>query len=669
MLEFRQKFIDDASDLLSEMEQTLLHLEKSPNDSKLIEDVFRTMHTLKGTAGMYGFDEIGTFTHRMENIYDLIRNGRISVTKDVLNLTFRSVDFLNKALNANETENLTANYQYFYDQINKIVAAVDENLFDGYQREIENIEDQIEKEQSWFITIKPDNDLRKRGIKMHVIFDEIAESGQNHIFNRNQQQKGASSKFCEIFLYTQLSKADIEDILMFVQDISEIHLLGEENIFNRGNFNEKLQEYGTLSSINIDELKKYVTTESEEDEKITILPESKKQENIKVPAERLDEQMTLLSELVTAKAELELIIQQNGYKGIIKSVEKIDKITHLFRRNIFKIRLIPLEALQLRFDRLIRDLSDKLHKKVDFITEGMHTELDKTIIDSLESPLMHLIRNSLDHGIQTPDIRKMRGKSEKAQIKLVAVQVGAYVQITVSDDGDGIDSEQIREKAIQKGLISKKDKLSESQIYKLIFMPGFSTARNLTEVSGRGVGMDVVRQTIHSLRGTIDIKSVRGEGTFFTIKLPLTLSIIDTMLVRSGLMFYSIPISAIDKCTEIQQIDLKKRNNKQLVINEQLMPYLIIKDRLKINNIQNEKQNEALETDKSKVIVVQHDKQKTALIVDEIIGEHQAVLKPVGDYFKNVQAISGASQLADGHIAFVLDIARLIDPQTNTQSA
>lgn len=669
MIEFKNKFIEDALELLFKLEQTVLDLEKNTSNSALIEEVFRTMHTLKGTSGMYGFTEMGTLTHRLETIFDLIRNGRIMVEDKILNLTFETIDFLNKVLKTDDKEPL--DYQPLYQKI--------ENILQLAGEEIERNQEVVEKipvtfgMQTWFITITPFDDLRERGIKMHLIFDELTQMGKNHIFNRNLKDANTSGLFWEIILATEQSQSDIEDAVIFIEDITVINHLAEGDLFENALFLEKIDDFSKSNSIDFDELKTFVDSifENEKKSSNSDVIDNQHIETIKVPAARLDEQMNLLSELVTTKAEMQLLVQKYGYEHLLKPLEQLEKITRRFRKNIFKIRLMPLETLHLRFDRLIRDISNLLHKKVNFVCEGLHTELDKTIIDSLESPLMHLIRNSLDHGIEAEDIRKMRGKNGLGTIKLTARQAAAYVHITVSDDGEGLNFTKIKEKAISKGIIDKNEKIADDQLKNMIFYSGFSTAQTLTEVSGRGVGMDVVKQTINNLHGSIEVFSEKGKGVRFEIKLPLSLSIIDTMLVRVEQMFYAIPISSIDKCTEIELSQLKQFDNKHLIINTQLIPYLILKDFLRIennveNNVENKTENKP-ENLKSKVVIVKNENEKTALLVDEVIGEHQAVLKPIGEYFISQPYISGASQLASGHIALVLDTSRF-NLKTNIHS-
>lgn len=658
MAQFKQKFREDAAELLNDLEKNLLLLEKQPNDSALIEEVFRAMHTLKGSAGMYSFDEIGQLTHRLENVYDVIRNGRITLSNEILELTLKAVDFLHKALNTEIQSDLNDEYNDFYHRINALLSISDNEIFNGEKKEIENLSKQKHDKQTWFITIKPTSDLRKRGVKMHTIFDELNELGKNRVYNRMSTDPDGIGMFWEIILATDASMSDIEDVLIFVEDISVILPLSEHDLFEKETFTQKLVQLEQVEQIPVDELVDFVEKiENQEDKQedkdvATIKIESSEITSIKVAAERLDEQMTLLSELVTAKSELQMLVEKGGHTDLMKTVEQISKISRRFRKNILKIRMIPISTLNLRFERLIRDLSNQLNKEVNFVTEGMQTELDKTIIDRLEKPLMHLIRNCLDHGIESPDIRKMRGKAAKGTIRVAARQAAANVVISITDDGEGINKEKIREKAIKKQLIEPHHVLTDDQVYELLFTPGFSTARSLTEVSGRGVGMDVVKKAISNLRGGIIIESEKGQGTTFTIKLPLSLSIIDTMLVKSGASYYSIPLTAISKCAEITTSDLQNTDNECVAIEDKLIPYITLNGQQQLT--------ETEETTKYKTVIITVENQTAAIIVDEVIGEHQAVLKPLGDYFKHQHHISGASQLADGQIAIVLDPERLI---------
>jgi two-component system, chemotaxis family, sensor kinase CheA len=360
----------------------------------------------------------------------------------------------------------------------------------------------------------------------------------------------------------------------------------------------------------------------------------------------------LLSELVTAKAELRLIVENEKYRKLFKLVESIDKITNRFRKNILNARLVQVKTWYVMFLRLVRDISKKLNKNVEFLAEGLETELDKNIIDSLESPLTHLIRNSLDHGIESPEERVKQGKPAKGTITLKAYHSGSEIVVEIVDDGHGLDKEKICQKAISKGLIEADAQLTEKQIYDLIFIPGFSTAQNLSEVSGRGVGMDVVKKAISQLRGEISIKSIQGIGTSVIIKLPMLLSIIDTLLIKTGAQYFAIPLPDVYKCTQLKTSDLEQTDNNQLRVEGELIPYINLSKVFNINSEQSERR---------KLVVIQNSGKHIGLIVDEVVGEYQAVLKPFDGYFINKQYFIGASMLADGHLCVILDTSKLIN--------
>lgn len=670
-MDFRVKFIEDAGELLSDIEKTLLQLEDAKTNSALIEEAFRAMHTLKGSAAMYGFKRIGDTTHNLENIFDLIRNGRLTVSIEVLDLALKAVDFLNSVLNDGNEDNFTSQFDTLAQKTRKILEDAGKEFFDGNKKEIENIENQLDGEKTVFITIVPDEDIRNRGIKIHQIFDKFSKLGKNRVFHRVNQQKTGPGVFWEIFLGTEMPLDEIDDILIFIDDISQVKVIANKNLFESHRFDQKLTEIATLEKTDIEELKKWIENlheEVEQEKQSEIInARNSKTKNVRVASERLDEQMSLLSELVTVNSELQMIVNNMKIKELTKTVEQIDKISRRFRTNILKIRLIPIESLKLRFERLIRDISVKLNKNVEFVTEGLQTELDKTIADSLEQPLMHLLRNALDHGIEAPDIRKSRNKSEIGMIRFTARQSAANIYISVEDDGEGIDVEKIRQKAIEKKIITKDNIPDKDELLKLIFAPGFSTARSLTDVSGRGVGMDFVRETIQNLRGAIDIKTERSKGTKFIIRLPLSLSIIDTMLVKAGKSYFSIPLTAIDKCSEIKANELNRFDNTNISIDGQLVPYIYLKTALGNTThafFGTQIQNSESESNKDtavKLVIINYIDYKVALIVDEVIGQHQAVLKQLGHYFLHHQHISGATQLANGKIAIVIDPERLVE--------
>jgi two-component system chemotaxis sensor kinase CheA len=362
--------------------------------------------------------------------------------------------------------------------------------------------------------------------------------------------------------------------------------------------------------------------------------------------------MNLVSELVTTQARLTLYADTDGRPELMAIAENVQKLSRQLRDNAFSIVLIPIENMLTRFQRLIRDLSKELKKDVVFEAEGTDTELDKTIIENLTDPLMHILRNSLDHGIETPDVRITKGKPPQGKILLKAFYSGANVIIQIFDDGAGIDPNVIRIKAIQKALISPEATLSKKEILDLIFIPGFSTATNITDVSGRGVGMDVVKRKISDIRGEVDVESELNIGTTLTIKLPLTLSIIDGLLIKLEDIHVVLPLTVIDKIYAVEHYKLMKAFNNTIVLDGEQIPFFYLRHELELPIDD--------ETTHDQIIVVRYEDKRIGLAVDSVIGEYQAVLKPLGKHYKKQEIISGTTILGDGTIALVMDTNKAI---------
>jgi len=467
--------------------------------------------------------------------------------------------------------------------------------------------------------------------------------------------------FWSIILITEQPFAEIENTLLFVLDYCKIIKIADHDIFDVS-FDRRrhITEY-------IEDLNEPVKNESNEmviDNKtsdiITNLKELKNSNtslgskrtttHINVEASKLDTLMYLVSELVTTKSELLLALKKNNIEKAINASEKIEKLSNLFSNNALSIRMVSLREMLNRYKRLIRDLSKQLDKSIDFEIDGEDTELDKNIIDIIGEPILHLIRNCIDHGIESPEIRKAKGKPETGIIKFSAQKNGNYVFINISDDGNGINPETIYKKALEKGLISSGKELSESEIYNLIFLPGFSTAENLTNVSGRGVGMDIVLKKIQEIRGEVKIQSEVNKGTTFTLKLQQTVSIINTLLVTSGLTVYAIPVEDIETCLLDIHDNVSDSQNNLIAFENDLIPFYLLHGYNK---------QEKGSIDNEKLVIINKQSKRFAIVADTIIGEFQAVIKPLGKAFSEVKYLSGASLLGDGSIALLLDTDKL----------
>jgi two-component system chemotaxis sensor kinase CheA len=382
--------------------------------------------------------------------------------------------------------------------------------------------------------------------------------------------------------------------------------------------------------------------------------------SIRVPSEKLDELMNQVSELVTTQAGLSLYAQNNADPMLESISENVEKLSRQLRDVAFGMTLIEVKSLFERFNRFIKDTSKEMGKSVNFITKGGETELDKKIIEQLANPLMHLIRNALDHGIETKTGRSVKGKSENGTITLEAFHSGAKVYITVEDDGKGLDVDLIRKKAIEKGIISQDDSLTEEETFELIFAPGFSTVENVTDLSGRGVGMDVVKKNLMEIRGDISVSSKKGEGTKIMLGLPMTLSVIDGLLVKVQETFFVIPLGVVNKCHEINRELISNKFNQLIVLDDEQMPYVDLRQEFKLSD-------DGL-SETTHIVTVQNEQSKFGLCVDSIVGEYQAVLKPVGKYYRNQEFISGATILGDGTIALVLDTDKIGKQQSAKQN-
>ena len=665
---FRKKFIEEAAELIDKLEVSLLELEKSPNDEALIQQVFRVMHTLKGNSAMFGFDLIDSFTHNLETIYDMIRNGQLEVSKDILNITFSSVDHLKAMLDEQNYEDpdFKTVHNGLMGKINRIINP------SNAETETETTKTSKEKSESlstYYILFEPNENIFKNGTNPLYLLDELCSLGEHKVFahfNRLPGIKEITPNLCytywEVLLTTDQDVNAIHDVFIFVESDSklEIQKLAEENLLADKLFVEEVSQLAEVQKdvglVTIQRLatKAAARINKEKAKQFTkerIATKDKTAASIRVSSDKLDHLMNLVSELVTTQARLSLFAEQTNVPGLAPIVENVHKLTRQLRDIAFSIVLIPIENLFGRFQRLVRDLSAELHKEVDFIVEGADTELDKTIIENLSDPLMHIIRNSMDHGIEDARVRIANGKPAKGKIHLKAFYSGASVIIQVSDDGAGIDPEIIHAKAISKGLVPSDKKMSKKEILDLIFLPGFSTAKKVTDVSGRGVGMDVVKKKISDIRGEVEVESEVGKGTTITIKLPLTLSIIDGLLVSIDSSPFVIPLSSIDKIYAVDKESIYSSFNNLVTLDGTQIPFFSLRKEFNL-----QPSNEELE----QVVVVNFEDNRVGLVVDYVIGEYQAVLKPLGKHYKSHDIFSGATILGDGTVALVMDTNKII---------
>jgi two-component system chemotaxis sensor kinase CheA len=504
------------------------------------------------------------------------------------------------------------------------------------------------KFSTWHILLYATESILLRGVKLMNIFKDLVTYGQFQI-NRVDNHSAEESDDWSILLYTNASEEELRNVFLFIEDDCTLVRVSDKNLLVTDSSHQQKEASDEYVSIleYVEGVGKTNETNIKPNTEIVQHQEKHLLKRISVDASKLDQLMFLVSELITVNSQLNISTHSDVYNPIKPYLEKVDSLAKQFRNNAIEIRLVPLSDTVLRFQRLIRDLSRHLNKKIRFNTYGTNTELDKNTIDQLAEPLMHIIRNCIDHGIEDPAIRVQQGKPEEGVINLEAFNSGNNVIISVSDDGCGIDDEKVRLKAVDNGYIKPGDFPDKKRLYDFIFLPGFSTAQNLTEVSGRGVGMDVVKQRITELRGEIAIDSEKGIGTTFTLKLQQSLSIVDSLLFRVDNNYFTVPVTDIAVCDQLEtRVVTNQKNTATLPFNNHLIPFIDLRFMFCIGGEYPQR---------LKSIIIRNNEKEMALLCDKIIGEHQAVLKPLGKSFRDQKYITAASQMGDGHMAFMLD--------------
>jgi two-component system chemotaxis sensor kinase CheA len=688
----REAFKEEAHELLVELETALLELEKTPADEDLIGRVFRAMHTIKGSGAMFGFDEIAAFTHDVETVYDLVRGGKIVVTKELVDLTLSACDEIKKMVDASEEGPRADNGQTgaLTHSFRSLLRDHQEPASTGEKP----VSPAVPKPQmssgrkvTYRIRFQPAPDIFVSGTNPLLLLKELRELGVCNVVAHREKIPTLDAidpevcyTYWDIILTTGREVDAIRDVFIFVEDSCELKIDvidGEGGLETEGNYKkigEILVDRGDLS---IEDIKKALGShkrigellvesglvapdkiESALIEQQHIREERQKRQGaesfttIRVPAERLDVLVNMVGELVTIQSRLSQTAAILNNPELLLVAEEVERLTTELRGNTMSIRMLPIGTTFSKFSRLVRDLSAEMGKEIALVTEGAETELDKTVIERLNDPLVHLIRNCIDHGIEKPEVREKVGKPRTGTVHLSALHSGANVLIQIRDDGAGLDKERIREKALEKGLIAADAILSEKDFFSLICLPGFTTNSNVTSVSGRGVGMDVVKRNIEGLQGTIDIVSQSGTGTTITLKLPLTLAIIDGLLVKIGEAYFVLPLSAVDECVELTRKQVTDAHGRNLVsIRGELVPFIPLRKRFGIDGTPPEIEQ---------IITTQIDGCRVGLVVDQVIGEHQTVIKPLGRVYRGVEEVSGATIMGDGKVALILDIGKLV---------
>jgi two-component system chemotaxis sensor kinase CheA len=555
---FRAKFVEESTDNIHDLEEALLLLEKDMKNKEIIERIFRAMHSLKGGGAMFGFNHLSEFTHHLETIFDYVRTSKLLVSSELITLTFSAIDqikFLLKTGDLTREDDLAEQKAFILKLQNFSLGtetpAIQSKISDSFSEQ----PTPEESDKTFLISFIPNEDLLKNGTNPLYLLDDLHAMGKaitmaftHKIPSLDLLEITSNYCFWQVILSSSDSINEIRDVFIFVEDECELHIdqVAETSIIQKPEFKslvENALQNHTLLTVNDFKQSDWARPEEqkETEEKKKALLKEHKISSIRVSSHKIDELVNLVSEMVTIQAQLSLYAETSGEPTIVALTENIQKLTRQLRDNAFDVSLIPLQNELMRFQRLVRDLSKEQRKDVDFIIEGGDLELDKNIIENLTDPLLHILRNSIDHGIELPEERSAVGKSPKGIIVFKAYHSGANVIVEISDDGKGIDPEFIKQKAISKGLIEADAILDKKEILDLLFISGFSTRDSVSDVSGRGVGMDVVRRKIANIRGEVSLESEKGKGTVISIKLPLTLSIIDVLLVLIAANKYIIP--------------------------------------------------------------------------------------------------------------------------------
>ncbi|MEN3202633.1 MAG: chemotaxis protein CheA [Atribacterota bacterium] len=647
-------FLEEVEEHIERLEENLVQLEKNPDEESLVQAIFRSFHTIKGSSSSMGFQKMMELAHLMENLLDGVRKKTIAVTPELVDTLLRGVDLLKFMRNGIalegkepevETGEIVGMLQHFLGRREKA------------SEEVEKKPEAIPKEEKEYVVkVFLTLDCSMKGVRAYLVINRLQESGIDVVSTNPSLTDLESERFgqsFEVFVRTELTPEEIKRVVESVAEVekAEITAQGKEVLLEAAR-EEKKEEEQTRA----------ITSERR---KIT----GGLKKTVRVDVERLDALMNLVGELVIDRARLEDIIrklQESKEVAYLRTLladttTHIGRVTNELQMEIMKARMLPLAEVFNRFPRMVRDLARNFGKEIDFVVEGEDTELDRSLIEEITDPLIHLLRNAVDHGIEPPEERIALGKPPRGRILLKAYQEENSVVILVQDDGRGIDVEKIRKKALALGLVTQEElaRMSDREAIEFIFYSGFSTNENVTDVSGRGVGMDIVRRNIERVNGQVHVESEKGKGTTFFLRLPLTLAIIRALLVRVNGAIYSIPLADV---VEIEKIEKKNTYwvNKTLtsLFRGRTLPLLRLRDLLEGKKAEYEEGMEI--PDVLYTVVVNTARVLAGLVVDAIVGEQEIVIKSLGSYIGDVRGLGGATILGDGRVSLIVDVASLL---------
>ncbi len=712
MTEELELFAEDTEEQLQFMEDALLDATESGVDDEKIGAIFRAMHTIKGTAGMFGFDDVVSFTHVAENLLDEVRQGNVEMSADMLSLMLKSKDHVDALaqLSINEeeiSEELSAEGEALLTQLRSMMpgatpavdapqeVAEEPEVCEEKAQEVDTSFSQATGEEvMWHVSLRLKEDFFTTGMSVLSIFNFFNEMGEivmnipvlSNIPLLKDLNPQKSYFGFEILFQSSSSKEDIEEIFEFVEDDVDLVVFKQEDkealeslVAKRKseNLQQLLIDEGVCEEsafsvasepapaqrapIMIEEkeetpkepMKAVPPIAKSEPQKAPVKKKVTKSSSLRVDSNKIDVLINQMSEMVIANARIVEIAESSESMELEESAALLSELLEQVRDGIMDIRMMQVGDSFAKLRRIVNDTAKKIGKDIDFVISGGETELDKTVIEKISDPLVHMLRNSVDHGVETPEEREAAGKPGKGRIDLRAYPDAGTIVIEIEDNGNGINKEKVLEKAIANGIVSPNHNLSDKEIYELIFAAGLSTADKVSDISGRGVGMDVVKRNIEDLRGTIDVDSTPGKGSKITIRLPLTLAIIDGFLVQVGDTKYVVPLDMIQECIELDDEAKESMKGNQFInLRGEILPLLNVHDYFS---------EKVYEGGRENVLIVKYADKVVGLKVDELFGEHQTVIKPLGETFQQVPGISGGSILGSGEVALIVDVPSLID--------
>ncbi len=694
--QYMDMFLDESHEHLQSLNEGLLSLEENSEDVSVVNDIFRNAHTLKGMSATMGYNKIAELTHEMEDVLDLIRKEQLKLDEDIIDTLFKCLDSLEQMIDSvanGETEDVVD----VSDLVTKLssiskgeaapaaaasaaaaapaapaeAAAPAQAAIAGIELSDTDKEMLRQAKEGGMIGVHIQVTLAEtcllksaRSYMVMNALDELGDVIKSVPPAEDLEQEKFEHSF-DILMVTGSDKKAVEDALGTISEIEKIVV----EVVDPDKPAEAPAPAPAAAPAAAAPAPAAPAPAAPATKPAAPKPAAKpaaksaaaapkkghQSQSVRVDIDKLDTLMNLMGELVINKVRLEQIGQAHRLGELTETLEQMDRVTTDLQNIVMKVRMVPVSAVFNRFPRMVRDVSKELNKEINLTIEGEETELDRTVIDEIGDPIMHLLRNSLDHGVEHPDDREAKGKPRTGEVGLIARHEGNNVVIMVTDDGSGIDANKIRKKAVEKGMISQEeaDKLDDADAVRLIFLPGFSTAEQITDISGRGVGMDVVRSKIESLSGHVDVETKIDEGSVFKIKLPLTLAIIQAMLVKVQEEIYAIPLGSIDSTINIQPTDIKTvRNHEVIVLRGEIIPIIRMEETLQVPHVK--------DSDEIFVVVVHAGEAKAGIVVDNLIGQQEIVIKTLGNLFTGLKMFSGATVLGDGRVALILDVATIM---------